>query len=57
MTCWKIIQKAGPNVLAAFIQIKNIVYPPEEADMMVFKIVRVYLFSSDGQKNVTKLHF
>ena len=31
MTCWKIIQKAGPNVLAAFIQIENIVYPPEKA--------------------------
>ena len=55
MTCWKIIQKAGPNVLAAFIQIVNIVYPPEKADMLVFKIVRVYLFSSAGQQNVTKL--
>ena len=36
MTCWKIIQKAGPNVLTAFIQIGNIVYAPEEADMLVF---------------------
>ena len=55
MTCWKIIQKAGPNVLAAFIQIGNIVYPPEKAHMLVFKIVRVQLFSSAGQKNITKL--
>ena len=54
MTCWKIIQLAGTNVLAAFIQIGNIVYPPEKADMLVFKIVRV-LFSSAGQQNVTKL--
>ena len=36
MTCWKIIQKAGLNVLTAFIQIGNIVYAPEEADMLVF---------------------
>ena len=56
MTCWKKIQKAGPNVLAAFIQIGNIVYPQEKADMLVCKIVRVYLFSSDGQQNATKLH-
>ena len=57
MTCWKIIQKAGPNVLAAFIQIGNIVYPPEEADnMRVFKIVRICLLSSAGQQNVTNLH-
>ena len=53
MTCWKIIQKAGPKVIAAFIQIGNIVYP-EKADMLVFKIVRVYLFSSAGQQNITK---
>ena len=39
MTCWKKIQKAGPNVFAAFIQIGNIVYP---ADILVFKIVRVF---------------
>ena len=56
MTCWKIIQKAGPKVIAVFIQIGNIVYPPEKADMLVFKIVRVYLFSSAGQQNITKLH-
>ena len=55
MTCWEIIQKAGPNVFAAFIQIGNIVYPPEKADILVFKIVRVYLFSSAGQQNITKL--
>ena len=55
MTCWKIIQKAGANVLAAFIQIGNIVYPPGKADMLLFKIVRVYLFSSAGQHNITKL--
>ena len=55
MTCWKIIQNAGPNVLAAFFQIGNVVYPPEKADMLVFKIVRVYLFSSAGQQNITKL--
>ena len=56
MTCWKIIQKAGPKVIAVFIQIGNIVYLPEKADMLVFKIVRVYLFSSAGQQNITKLH-
>ena len=56
MTCWKIIQKAGPKVIAAFIQIGNIVYPPEKADMLVFKIVRVYLFSSAGQQNISKKH-
>ena len=55
MTCWRIIQKAGPNVLAAFIQIGNILYPPEKADMLFFKILRVYLFSSAGQQNITKL--
>ena len=44
MTCWKIIQKARPNVLAAFIEIENIVYPSKEADILVFKIVRVCLF-------------
>ena len=55
MTCWKIIQKAGPKVLAAFIQIGIILYPPEKADMLFFKIVRVYLFSSAGQQNITKL--
>ena len=33
----------------------NIVYPPEKADMLVFKIVRVYLFSSAGQQNITNL--
>ena len=31
-------------------------YPPEKADLLVFKIVRVYLFSSAGQQNITKLH-
>ena len=31
-------------------------YPPEKADMLVFKIVRVYLFSSAGQPNITKVH-
>ena len=56
MTCWEIIQRAGPDVLLAFIQIENIVYPPEEADMLVFKIVRVCLFSLAGQQNVMKLH-
>ena len=55
MTCWKIIRKARPHVLAAFIQIGNIVYPPEKANLLVFKIVRVYLFSSAGQQNITKL--
>ena len=30
VTCWKIIQNAEPNVLAAFIQIGNSVYPPEK---------------------------
>ena len=49
------IQKAGPTVLAAFFQIGKIVYPPEKANMLVFKIVRVYLFSSAGQHNITKL--
>ena len=54
MICWKIIQKVGPIVLAAFIQIGNIVYSPEKADMLVFKIVRVYLFSSAWQQNITE---
>ena len=30
-------------------------YPPEKADIWIFNIVRVYLFSSDGQQNITKL--
>ena len=55
MTYWKIIHKAERNVLAAFIHIGNIVYPPEKADMLVFKSVRVYLFSLGGQQNITKL--
>ena len=50
MTCWKIIQKAGTNVRAAFIHIGNIVYPPQKADMLVFKIVRVNLFSSADEQ-------
>ena len=37
-------------LLAEFIRIGNIVYPPEKADMLVFKIVRVYLFSSAGSR-------
>ena len=49
MTCWKIIQKAGPNVIVAFFQI---VHPPEEDHMLVFKSVR----ASAGQQNQTKLH-
>ena len=57
MTCWKITQKAGPNVLAAFLHTGNNVYPPEKADTLVFKIVCVYLFSSAGQQNLTKLRF
>ena len=56
MTCCKIIQNAGPNVPAAFIQIGNIAYPAEKADMLVFKIVGIILFSSAGQQNVTNLH-
>ena len=55
MAGWKIIQKAGPTVFAAFIQIGKMVYSPEKADMLVFKIIRVYLFSSAGQHNITKL--
>ena len=55
MAGWKLIPKAGPTVFAAFIQIGKIVYPPEKADMLVFKIVRVYLYSSAGQHNITKL--
>ena len=45
MTCGKIMQKSGPNILATFIQIGNIVYSPGEVDMLVFKIERVVQFS------------
>ena len=55
MTCWKIIQKAETKVRAAFIHIGNIVYPPQKADMLVFKIVRVNLFSLAEEQNITKL--
>ena len=32
-----------------------LLHPPKKADMLVFKIVRVYLFSSAGQQNITML--
>ena len=54
MTCWKIIQKAGPNVFAAFIQIGNIVYPSKKLICWSSKLY-VFLFSSDRQQNATNL--
>ena len=43
MTSWKTIQKAGPNVIAAFIQIGKIVYPPEKAEKLYVFICSVQL--------------